>query len=200
MKTSPRKFILIGGLYRQWRLPQSSGQLNTGTGKRQLDRFKKFLNQVKHARQKTDKVVFLGDINIDILEYNDSLQRYEMKELLLTYLDFLNNNSYVILNKDPTRHSSNSIPSCIDHIVTNVPGHLDNVCTHINAISDHSSITCDLHYDELNVGPRLMRKTNWWALTSENLLFGIENNKRLNKILHITNPEIIWSEMIIGLI
>ena len=43
--TSPNKTFIIGGYYRQWRLPQSTMILNSGSSKAQLERLNMFIKQ-----------------------------------------------------------------------------------------------------------------------------------------------------------
>ena len=120
LKKGPWKNLIIGGYYRQWRLPHQSGVDNSGSTTSQLLRFKRFLNQVSNARKICNDVVILGDINIDIHDKNDTMAKYGMKELLEVYKSYMINNNFTVLNDEPARYSANDRPSLINHINTNV--------------------------------------------------------------------------------
>lgn len=81
------------------------------------------------------KLLFFGDVNINILEHNIRTTNY---------IDLLNNNGFQLLNTTvPTRVSYNGTATLIDHIITNI--HLDNTNTTVEIedtpISDHKQFT-----------------------------------------------------------
>ena len=136
---------MFAAYYRQLRLPSETGLTNSRRSDAQLSRLKCFLGQVKWATSISPNIICTGDKNIDLSEHNDVNQCYGVGDLLKEYLDFLNSDCFYVVNKEFTRHQSNSRPSLTDHLLTNVPNNINNVVTAKNHISDYSTITINLH-------------------------------------------------------
>ena len=165
VKIDHKKYISIGGYYRQWRLPQECGDLTSGSTKSQISRLKAFINQAKKAIKMTKHCLIIGDVNIDKSVSRDQFLRPELKDLLPIYDDFLNESNLSILNKDHTRFESFCPSSLIDHIVTNLPSHVDQIMTSPSIISDHMVISCLLHSKELIQNEGYLYKMEWWRLS-----------------------------------
>ena len=103
------------------------------------------------------------------------------------------------MNHELTRFQSNSKPSCIDHVICNVPGHVDNIQTVPGIVSDHFMIMCLFHTEILKENHMYMWKTEWWRINAENLTEMILQNEMVMGILKSTNQNIIWSNLITGL-
>ena len=199
LKVGRRKFVAIGGYYRQWRLPHETGFNNTGSSESQLKRLNCFIGQAKRAKQICQRVHIQGDVNIDLSVNRDQQARPELSQLFARYSDFLTNEEFTVLNKDFTRYQSNCRPSTIDHIVSNSPGSVDNVLTIPGLISDHHILTCLFHTELLKDKPKYMWKTEWWRINPENLTKLLSENELVMGILKKTNQNIVWSNLITGI-
>ena len=69
------------------------------------------------AKSSNNTVIVAYDANIDQAEENDSLGRYDIKDLIEKYEDFKNDQGFVVMNKEFTRYHPNASPSIIDHIL-----------------------------------------------------------------------------------
>ena len=167
---------MVGGLNRQWRLPRECNEPSSGSTKSQIERFKLFLQQVDKAKTVSPNILFIGDLNIDISKGRDHLDREELKHLIPLYEDYLNSNNFSIINKENTRFQVNCQPSFLDHIVTNLPNHVDQIGTRPSIISDHMRISCLFHVEELQDPTRFIFKTEWWRINLNNLTEHILNN------------------------
>ena len=81
------------------------------------------------------------DDNINTLENADFTNRQYIKDMKDNLYDFTNDNDITIHNDKPTRHMTNTEPSCIDHITSNCPDNIYNLKTHLTTSSDHCSLT-----------------------------------------------------------
>ena len=199
VKLGHKKYIMIGGYYRQWRLPMETQIFDSGSTKSQVERFSKFLNQVKRARQISPRLVVCGDINIDLSENRDQLDRPELKVLYPLYQDFRDEEDFTVMNKELTRFQIHQKPSLIDHVLTNSPELIDNIETKPGIISDHKIVTCLVHSEELVENPRYRFKTDWWKIEEENATAMVLENQKLMETLTRTSTEKIWTLMIEGM-
>ena len=118
-------------------------------------------------------------------------------------------NSMVIHNKEPTFFRGN-VRSCIDHIFSNCPTHVDNVCTHSNSntynytnlganiinnsnpiLSDHSIPSCNYTSKDINIPQQFRIIRNMKLLTKEKLRLYFKNNTAFNSIFSYSDPNII---------
>ena len=79
--TSRRKYLMIGGIYREWKspninIPDSSKDLHD-----QKKRLSKIMEKVKQVANENDNIMYLGDMNVDMLESNDPLGVFFNKKL-----------------------------------------------------------------------------------------------------------------------
>ena len=65
VKLANRKYIAIGGYYRQWRLLAECNQPLSGSYNCQLERLKLFIKHSERAISESNMTLILGDINID---------------------------------------------------------------------------------------------------------------------------------------
>ena len=86
------------------------------------------------------------DDNID--SNVDSLlnKQFQLRNITNMLADHMNTNNIAQMNFKNTRYVSHQIPSCIDHIYSNVPNKVTDVEIHINTSSDHSIITTYYNY------------------------------------------------------
>ena len=198
-KTGKKQYTIICGYYRQWRIPHEANISNSGTTDSQVSRFNTLIDQVKRAKQISDRIVMLGYTNIDTSGTRDISSRPELKALTPILEEFLNNEAFSIMNQEFTRFQSNCRPSTIDHIITNIPGHIDNVRTLPGIISDHKIISCLLHTEILTQHPMYIYKTNWWKIQPDVLMQMITENKKIMNSLTKTDPDAVWADIIEGL-
>ena len=84
IKISKKKYIMLAGYYRQWRLPGETQIINSGSSESQMGRFDLFLNQIKRAKSMSNdqKVLVIGDVNIDMSLDKDNAVRPDLKRLI----------------------------------------------------------------------------------------------------------------------
>ena len=132
----------------------------------------KFNPCADHQRRQLLKDDPLGwDANIDLCRDNDTNVRYDIKDLADDYMEFMDVNDFVLLNHEPTRHWSN-----IDHFVTNVSNHTDNIITKHSIIADHDLVSLLFHTEVINDKPQFLLTRNWEHMNHHNLVNLINND------------------------
>ena len=105
--------MLMGG-YRQWQLPSSLGQPGSDTPEKQMQRLNTTLDQWQNVIRGGHTCIAGWDSNLDMLENNDPLDRYDTREMLEQYTQFISDNSLVQHNHEPTRHMVGQRSTLID--------------------------------------------------------------------------------------
>ena len=90
-----------------------------------------------------------------------------------------------------THFRPNQKPSCIDHLYSNCPNHINNVSTHTNGISDHSIITANYSTKHEIVHPKYIKVRNWKSLTNNKIQNAIDQSDLMNSIFNYTDPNIV---------
>ena len=87
-------------------------------------------------------------------------------------LEFLTDNNYTTHNELHTYYVKQQPISCIDHIYSNCPHKITNVCTHNTGQSDHSILTA-IYHTKAPIAPRRQyfprKNTNNEAFTKHTL-------------------------------
>ena len=156
------------GTYREHRYPKEMGISNSETKPKQLDRFYKILDQM--SSMSDHKVVMIGDINCDMYEENKAIGRYDIKEMIMKYQEFMEDKKFALMNSKPTRHWPGVPSTLIDHIVTNQPLNIDNIVTKPTHISDHKSVFFNYHIQRLKEQPRRIKVRDYSLLTRKKLM------------------------------
>ena len=68
----------------------------------QVERFQLFHAQVRKARQVSCNLKLLGDINIDMLENNNQIDKSNIARTMPIYKEILEDNGMSVQNKKPT--------------------------------------------------------------------------------------------------
>lgn len=82
------------------------------------------------------------------------------------------------------------------HCFSTNPGHIDNVETLANHISDHSVVKWQYHCEELVFNPQFMKTRRYVDLTRDAMQTYINNSERLNSILSKTNTNVVTNTVI----
>ena len=151
------------------------------------------MKQIREASKLTSHLLVAADMNLDLSVDKDTTARDDIKHLLPIYQDFLNDDHFAVMNTEKTRFQINQEPSLIDHLVSNTPQNFDNIETKKALISDHRMVMCYYHVDEIVESPRMIFKTNWSGLNSENITASMLECESLMSILSMTDPDKIWS-------
>ena len=194
VKVSKSSYIYVVGTYREHQYPKEMGIINSVNKHKQIERFVRVLGQVKSMSE--HKVLMLGDINCDMLEANRSLGRYDIKEMISLYTEFMNEHKFALMNNKPTRHWPGVPSTLIDHILTNQPMNIDNIVTFPTHISDHEAVACNYHVQRLKERPKTILIRDHSILTRQNLLEAFMANDKLNDIFQIHDIDQKWEFLI----
>ena len=189
IKITPKKSVLVMGGYRQWKLPHTANQNNSGSTQKQIERFQAIINQIKKARKINKNIIILMDSNIDL---HDQMNRADIKELKEIYNEMLLELNLTILNKENTRHRSGNVSSYLDHIICEDKGNIDNIKTIHSYFSDHDVIIANYFTGETIFTPQFRWNINFTNLTPENLKSKIDANEKLKNIDSLQSSEEVW--------
>lgn len=106
-----------------------------------------FLPQLESILQNNSKCLIFGDINIDLLNYNNVLN---------SYIDIIDSNGYAILNKLNSNYCTriaNNSKSIIDHILTDKYNYKYLMSINSQCYTDHESITLQIDHKSLKTTP-----------------------------------------------
>ena len=110
------KNIIVGNIYHR---PNSSG----------IDFIKEFTDILNEIVKENKKIYLIGDFNLDLLKYNESL-------IVRNFVDLLHGCGLLSLINKPTR-VTNSTATLIDHVWSNDYQNLNNSCILYSFITDH---------------------------------------------------------------
>ena len=144
----------------------------------------------------SNRVVIIGDINCDMLEGNRVLGRYDIKQMIADYTEFMEDHRFTLMNHKPTRHWPGTPSTLIDHVVTNQPMNIDNVITKPTHISDHEMVSCNYHVQRLKERPKTIKVRDYTLLTRQNIMEQIMENERLNRIFSMNDVDAKWELLI----
>ena len=136
------------------------------------------------------------DSNLDMLENNDPLDRYDTREMLEQYTQFISDNSLVQHNHEPTRHMVGQRSTLIDQFISNCPEHINGVQTLRSHIADHDMVNINFHTKDLQLNPQFTKIRDTRNLKRENIVPTIENNIQINSIFSMTCPNKIAKVLI----
>ena len=129
-----RKSTLIAGIYREFTLIHDNAPADSDDMSSQKLRWKNFVSQWKQAAD-IDSCWILGDLNLDVLKWNDN--NYEYVELVDMIKDNIETENFVQIITQPTRFWTGT-KSLLDHIWTNCPEKAISIRNIERAASDHN--------------------------------------------------------------
>ena len=118
---------IVGSVYRP-----NSNHPNLTVNEQQNQFLELFSTQVAHLSTYVNHVYILGDLNLDLLKYNES-------NIVKNYVDMLFSFGFLQLIMKPTRCTPNSA-TLIDHIITKNPNKKMETFIMTSKISDHFPI------------------------------------------------------------
>ena len=197
--------LIACSYFRQWQLPSNLEHNNSNTKCSQINRYKTFVNQISRASNDKSNIIIMSDDNLNTLDDHSLSSNSRNFELKNIRDNFLIENSMVIHNKEST-FFRNNVRSCIDHIFSNCPTHIDNVCTHSNTntpnycklkaniinnsnpvLSDHSILSCNYTSKDICIPQQFKIIRNNKLLTKEKLQYYFEINIALKTFSLIHN-------------
>ena len=109
----------------------------------QTERYSRQINQWREISESRRDYILLGDNNLCAKSWHDADYDADRRRLASMMTDFLLEESAVQLVEDFTRSelvNNNIQRSCIDHVITNIPGKCEK--PHVSAIgnSDHMAV------------------------------------------------------------
>ena len=184
------KPILIASGYRQWQTNKKLKINNSKTPKKQMERFKIWLELWNKALREKRNTIYLTDDNLDSGNSKHNVN-YNIKNLqneLNLHLDSnkltIHNNSYTFFNKKYGY-------SIIDHVYTNCPKKIDEVKTVQNSGSDHALLKFNYSCTDLIPHQNTKIIRNWKNCTKTKLLKCLEESTIMNTLFHYTDPNLI---------
>ena len=116
----------------------------------QLYRFKSFGSQVTAACNESDRVIVLGDFNINIQKQNDV--NYYLPKILQEYESIMGENGLSFkrfgITYERIHKSGKLIQSEIDHLITNCPDEIKEFETFPFDDSDHKGIMAEIFFEK----------------------------------------------------
>ena len=214
IKTSNKKCITFMGGYRQWKLPKAliniindpnhqiiinnvkldklqNAQQYKELVNSQLKRYNLILQQWNKALMERNHTIVLMDDNIDTSLNANHNKKNSITNLYDQLLNHINNNDITQHNNNYTRYVSHQPPSTIDHIYSNCPNNIKNICTNRNIFSDHCTITGQYHSKETLYQPKFFFKRNVKLLTKCELTKYILLSTPLQTIFQSQDPNYI---------
>ena len=104
IKTGRRTGFAVIGIYREWQQPQGVTGLTTRSTFDQCEHLKIIMEKVDEISTKSNEVIQMGDINIDLYEPNDPMSHFENAALNCIYQEHNDCNYLHQMNFEPTHH------------------------------------------------------------------------------------------------
>ena len=130
-----RSSMLVMEGYRQFTIPHKIRKKVTDKRENPEFRFNLMLEMIKKALKENKDTMIIMDTNIDTSKKRAKNIRTPSK-MTRTFEEFLLRNKLQIMNEELTRFESNVEPTCIDHIITNIPQRISKVQTTTNIVID----------------------------------------------------------------
>ena len=148
----------------------------------------------------------MEDSNINTIDSSktNNICNIDLKNL---FQNMIINNTLTIYNFLPTFFRTGGSPSCIDHIISNVPEKLSNLTTYapkntefnnrMYALkSDHAIFSAVYSCNQIEIPPRFHTFRNQKLLTKDKLLNEINKNVKLQNIFKSNDPNYIANTII----
>ena len=90
--------------------------------------------------------------------------------MLESYGSFMNEQGFVLMNTEPTRHWSQTRSSLVDHVISNCPSNIDNIKTRHSFIADHDVVGVFYHTDMMMDKPQFIKIRDWSNFSRENIM------------------------------
>ena len=110
----------------------------------------------------------------------------------------MNEQGFVLMNTEPTRHWSSTRSSLVDHVISNCPYNIDNIKTKHSFIVDHDVVGVFYHTEMMMDKPQFIKIRDWSNFSRENLIELLGTNLNLCSVLSMrkgTNK--IWNIILI---
>jgi len=167
--TGSNKHILLCGHYRQWTLLKQMGVKRSNTIKNQELRYEQTIKNWDKALKENRDTIFVTDDNIDSNIESSINKQYKLNNISNMLSNHMTKHNLTQHNFANTRHTPNQVPSCIDHIYSNVPSKISDTTTHTNITSDHSIITTIYNNNKQIYTPKFIKIRNTKLLTKGSL-------------------------------
>ena len=153
-----RKF-LVCQLYREWRyLGQPNRGEESNTIQEQIRRWTIFLDQWEQALATGKEVIVLGDINIDFLKFDRTVN---LQPLVDSLKERIFRHGVVQCVQGPTHFWPGQVPSGLDHVYTNIPEKLSKVQVLRRGSSDHSLVMATKYAKNIRQNARYCKKRSY---------------------------------------
>ena len=130
----------LGGAYREHTLPAQPEPNISNDINQQEYRWNKFTNQWIAASNKGPCLI-IGDLNLDILTWNDPEQAHV--NMVDKTKDEISTRNFTQVVKGATRFCRDTRPSLIDHIWVNTPGKVSSIKNNTRGTADHNYIAAN---------------------------------------------------------
>ena len=123
----------------------------------------------------------MSDTNLNTMYQQQD--KYDTEGLKNLWVNFMDNNNFVVHNSEPTHFEAQTTPSCIDHIWSNCSSRVFNVETCQHFISyDHHLVKASLRIKINNMGSTYSKFRDWSILTKNELQLAISLNPSLTEV------------------
>ena len=161
----------------------------------QILRLETILNQYKNEINENKEIISMMDTNINTSHQSDHNKIYKVSKLYDIFTQFITDYDLTIHNNKNTHFPLHKSPSCIDHIVSNIPNKITNTTTHKNINSDHSYITATYTTKDNIYSPKFISIRDNKKLNRENLKLCFDMNDNFIKLIHLQHPNDIANNL-----
>ena len=164
------KKSLVNFYYREW----TSSVNGNGSFESQIERFSRQVDYWRQLNLEDKELFLLGDANYCALSYSDSDYPVHVRSITNMAMDFffLQESLFQLINS-PTRtelRGNHVEKSCLDHIVTNVPGKCKDTKVLAAGSSDNLAVITTKFSSEIRNQPQVVRKRSYKDFKNENFL------------------------------
>ena len=148
------QYTTIIGHYRQWKMPGEGPSNDEDRTKHQKQCFESFAYELDKIRNKSDNLLFIGDLNLDQLTDNEHSLRPELCALQPIFDQITISQGIKRLNNTPTCHFPNHKSSLLDLILSSDPQAVSNIKNIESGLSDHDGVICTLNWTDVEIQPQ----------------------------------------------
>ena len=189
IKISKGQNVNILCCYRQCNLLDNLKTSTSHTLPEQISGLNNIIEVIKDLRASDQQLLLIGDLNIDLLEVNDPLSRYNIRKLTRIYKSVIDDTGLCQLNFKPTRFRARSNPSLLDHYFASHPNRTNSIETKQSIIADHWMVKLNYHYKVLESKPQFRKVRDCHLLNSDSLMTKIDKNSKLGEIFKLGDPD-----------
>ena len=173
-----QKKILLSTMYREWQLPHQADTTSKSIPA-QLERWSCFLTMWETALMEGKEVLVMGDMNLDFLKWsNKNLAATDttvkLKPLIEELFTRIIPHGVSQLVKEGTRVWPGVPTSGLDHVYSNKPEKISDICLEFSGGSDHKLLKFTRFSKSMSRGSKYVRKRTFKNFNTEKFLTAVK--------------------------